>query len=250
MTSKDFDVYFKSFLEIETTEDYSLNGLQVDNDGGDIKKAAFAVDASLAAFEVAAEAGAGLLFVHHGIFWGEPSALRGVHRRRLKFLLEHNIALYAVHLPLDKHPHVGNNAVMARLLGLEKQEPCVSYHGEKIGIGGIFPLPTSTEEASRRIFGNRADIALFPFGEKLNLNCVIVSGGAAKEVTQAIDVGSDLYITGEMSHSVYSTVKEARINMIAGGHYNTEIWGVQAVMQKLKSEKGIDASFIDLTTGL
>ncbi|MDR0290697.1 MAG: Nif3-like dinuclear metal center hexameric protein, partial [Treponema sp.] len=119
-TSAKLDSFFRSFLEIDgfADTDNSLNGIQVDNDGGEIGKVAFGVDASMETFERAAALGAGMLFVHHGLFWGKPLQLTGTHRQRIKFLLDHNICLYAVHLPLDHHPQMGNNAVLAELLGL------------------------------------------------------------------------------------------------------------------------------------
>ncbi|MDR1318816.1 MAG: Nif3-like dinuclear metal center hexameric protein, partial [Treponema sp.] len=125
LNTKQIDSFFKSILDIEgfTGVDVSLNGVQVDNDGSEIGKIAFAVDASLETFKRAADAGAGMVFVHHGHFWGLPLRVAGSHRGRVKFLLDNNIVLYAVHLPLDQHPRMGNNAALAELLGLSGIEP-------------------------------------------------------------------------------------------------------------------------------
>jgi dinuclear metal center YbgI/SA1388 family protein len=252
-TGAKLDSFFRSFLEIEGFEgaDNSLNGIQVDNDGGEIEKIAFGVDGSLETFERAAAAGAGMVFVHHGLFWGTPLRFAGNHRRRVKFLLDHNICLYAAHLPLDHHPRMGNNAGLAELLGLENLEPFGLYHGRKIGYKGVFPWPVTTEEAVRKIaYMNRPPLGIYPFGKKENISCAIVSGGGANEARQAIEEGVDLYVTGEMSHQVYHDCLEGKINMIAGGHYSTEVWGVRSVMRHCAEELHIDVEFVDAPTGL
>ena len=231
--------------------DNSLNGIQVDNDGGDIGKIAFGVDAGMETIERAADSGAGMLFVHHGLFWGEPLRLSGSHRQRVKLLLDRNMCLYAVHLPLDQHPQFGNNAVLAELLGLENIEPFGDYHGRKIGYKGLFAAPASIDEAVRKIaFNNSPPVGVYPFGKKENVSCAIISGGAAREAKQAIDEGVDLYVTGEMSHSMYHECLEGKLNMIAGGHYATEVWGLRAVMRHCAEELHIDTEFIDVPTGL
>lgn len=253
MTSAELDRYFRGQLDIEgfSGVDDSLNGLQVDNNGSEIRKVAFATDACLETFERAAACGAGLLFVHHGLFWGKPLALTGVHRTRLARLLEKNVALYAVHLPLDQHPELGNNAALAALLGLQAVEPFGLYHGKKIGYKGSFAAPISVEDAVKRIgFMDRPPAAVLPFGPRLNRTCAVISGGAAFEALQALEQGIDLYVTGEASHAMYHHVLEGKLNMIAGGHYSTEVWGVRRVMEKLAQDTGVEVEFIDAPTGL
>jgi dinuclear metal center YbgI/SA1388 family protein len=252
MTTHELDGYFKSLLDIDGYAlcDVSLNGLQVDNDGAVVRKAAFAVDASLESFKRAKAVGADLLFVHHGLFWGKPLALTGAHRERLAFLLTHNIALYACHLPLDAAPVVGNNAVLAALLGIEDPVPFGDYHGKKIGYKGTLVKPLTVHEAARKIaFMDRNPIAVYAFGKKWCETAAVISGGAAPEVIQAIDEGVSLYVSGEASHSFYHTALEAKINVIAGGHYNTEVYGVRAVMARVAAEFGLETEFIDLPTG-
>lgn len=253
MTTRDLDVYFRGVLDIDgyAPVDVSLNGLQVDNDGTEVRKIAFAVDACLETFDRAVLSGAGLLFVHHGLFWGKPTALTGVHRRRIARLVESNLALYAVHLPLDQHPEVGNNAGLAELLGIVDLEPFGVYAGRKIGYKGKLAQPLTVEEAAERIaFVGRPPSGVYPFGPALNATCAVVSGGAASEATQALDEGVDLFVTGEMSHSVYHHALEGKLNMIAGGHYSTEVWGVKRVMARLAVETGVEVEFIDAPTGL
>jgi len=253
-TTTTLDTFFRSFLDFDGfASDRSMNGIQIDNDGSPIRKIAFGVDASMETFEQAAAFNAGMIFVHHGLFWGAPLKIAGNLRRRIKFLLDNNICLYAVHLPLDQHPLFGNNAVLAGLLGLENIAPFGTYNGRKIGCKGTFPKPVTIDEAVKKIsFMGRPPAGVFPFGKKECTSAAIVSGGAADNAREALlpEENIDLFITGESSHSVYHECLEGKLNMIAGGHYSTEIWGVQAVMRHCAAELGIDAEFIDIPTGL
>jgi dinuclear metal center YbgI/SA1388 family protein len=263
LTTRKLDDYFRGILDIEGFKDIddSLNGLQVGNDGSEIKKIAFAVDAALEVFKRAAEAGAGMLFVHHGLFWGSPIRMEGRHRERIKFLLDNNLALYAAHLPLDENPRVGNNAVLAELLGIEEKEPFGLYHGRRIGFKGKLSKPLTVEDAVKKIrFMNRPATCIFPFGKKENSTCAVVSGGAAMEAFQAIEEGIDLFVSGEYSHTVYHHALENRLNVIAGGHYSTEVWGVRKLMEvcsgrmRLPSWEAppieVETEFVDVPTGL
>ncbi|MDR2731214.1 MAG: Nif3-like dinuclear metal center hexameric protein [Treponema sp.] len=252
-TSRQLDSFFKSFLDIEdfTETDNSLNGIQVDNDGSAICKIAFGVDAAIQTFEKAAAINAGMLFVHHGLFWGPQVRISGNIRQRIKFLLDRNICLYAVHLPLDQHPKLGNNAALAELLCLENIEPFGPYHSRKIGYKGTVSAPLTTEEAAEKInFMGRPPLGMFSFGRDKNTSIAVMSGGAADNTRDAINDGLDLYVTGELSHQVYHDCLEAKINVIAGGHYNTEVWGARKVMDYCKNELDIDVEFIDNPTGL
>jgi dinuclear metal center YbgI/SA1388 family protein len=253
MKTKTLDDFFRSFLDIGGFEslDVSLNGLQIDNDGAEVSKIAFAVDANLETITRAAAVGAGLLFVHHGLFWGTPLRIVGALRSRIKALFDHNLALYAVHLPLDCHPEQGNNAVLARLLGIESPAPFGLYHGRKIGCKGTLSQPLTIDAAAARIaFMGRPPLGVYPFGKAQSATCAVVSGGAADQALDAIAEGIDLYVTGESSHAVYQTALEAGLNMIAGGHYNTEVWGVRAVMERSAADTKLPVEFIDVPTGL
>jgi dinuclear metal center YbgI/SA1388 family protein len=253
LTSCKLDEFFRGLLDIEGFKemDSSLNGLQVDNDGSEIKKIAFAVDAALEVFKQAAAAGAGMLFVHHGLFWGQAERLSGSYRERIKFLLDNNLALYGVHLPLDQHPFLGNNAVLAELLGIENPEPFGLYHGRKVGYKGNLKKALTVDEAVKRIsFMNRPPIGVFPFGKSESQSCAVISGGAGQEAFQALEEKVDLYVTGESSHTVYHHALEGRMNMIAGGHYSTEVWGVRRMMEECAKQFEADTVFIDVPTGL
>jgi dinuclear metal center YbgI/SA1388 family protein len=252
-TTAKLDAFFKSFLEIEgfASSDRSLNGIQVDNDGSAVGKIAFAVDAAMETFEQAAAKNAGMLFVHHGLFWGAALRIAGNLRRRIKFLLDHNICLYAVHLPLDQNPKFGHNFCLTQLLGLENIEPFGLYHGRKIGYKGTFTKPVAVEEAVKKIsFMGRPPLGIFPFGKKDCSSAAVVSGGAADNAREAIEEGVDLFITGESSHQIYHECLEGKLSMIAAGHYSSEVWGIQAVMRHCTAELGVDAEFIDVPTGL
>jgi dinuclear metal center YbgI/SA1388 family protein len=247
------DVFFRNTLDLEGFSgiDSSLNGIQVDNDGSEVQKIAFGVDASLETFKRAADSGAGLLFVHHGLFWGSAPRIAGNLRGRIQYLLDHNMALYAVHLPLDQHPVLGNNAGLAELLGLENLEPFGLYHGRKIGYKGTLPEALGIEDAAKRIaFMDRSPLGIYPFGKEKNRTCAVISGGAADDAVQALEEGLDLFVTGEMSHQVYHQCLEGHLNMIAGGHYSTEVWGVRRVMEYCAAELQLDVEFIDVPTGL
>ncbi|MDR1867300.1 MAG: Nif3-like dinuclear metal center hexameric protein [Treponema sp.] len=252
MTTKAFDTFFRDLLDIERFQNFdsSLNGLQVDNDGADVNIVAFAVDASLETFKRALSVGAGMLFVHHGLLWGKRERFTGLLRERLAFLIKHNIALYAVHLPLDQNPTLGNNAVLARLLNVDSPKPFGWYHGVQIGYTGRLSSELTVDEAVQRIsYLNRPPLNVYPFGVQKNRTVAIISGGAAFEAQQALEEAVDLYITGEMNHAVYHMVLEGKLNMIAGGHYNTETWGVRAVMDSCV-QLPIRTEFIDVPTGL
>jgi dinuclear metal center YbgI/SA1388 family protein len=253
ITSCKLDEFFRGLLDIEGFKDVdsSLNGLQVDNDGSEIKKIAFAVDAGMEVFKQAAAAGAGMLFVYYWLFWGNAERLQGSHRERIKFLLDNNLAIYGVHLPLDQHPQLGNNAVLAGLLGIENPQPFGIYHGHKIGCKGNLKRPLTVDEAVKKIsFMNRPPIGVFPFGKSESQSCAVISGGAALEAFQALEEKVDLYVTGESSHTVYHHALEGRMNMIAGGHYSTEVWGVRRMMEECAKQLEADTVFIDVPTGL
>ncbi len=253
MTLNTIVQFLDSVLPIEDVAriDYSLNGLQVGRSDLQVKKAAFAVDACMAAFTRAAEEGADLLCVHHGLFWGKPLAVTGEHYRRIKFLLDHDLALYAAHLPLDMHMEVGNNAGLADALELHNREPFGMYHGIKIGIKGELNEALDIDTVLKKIGLNRdTALGVLEFGRREIKSVGVISGGADKEVSQAILEGLDLYITGELSHQVYHTCLESGINLVAGGHYHTETYGVRKLMQVLKDECDIETVFIDVPTGL
>lgn len=254
MTLESLEDWFRSTIPMQAFSgiDDSLNGLQVGRHGPDeISRVAFAVDACADSIERAAAWGAQALFVHHGLFWGKPQRIQGTMLKRLHALFAADMALFACHLPLDAHPELGNNAVLAGMLGIMDPSPFGIYHGVPIGYSGILASPISMEVAVSRILpsGERPR-TMIAAGSPLIRKVAVVSGGAPFEVLQALEAKCDLYVTGESSHSIYHSVVEGGINFIAAGHYATEVWGVRAVARKLSGQTGIKTSFIELPTGL
>lgn len=258
MTLLDVDSYFKGLMKIDELSDLdvSMNGIQVSSGDGEpsnveIKKIAFAVDASLESFERAVEHHADLLFVHHGLFWGKPLRIEGSHFRRLKYLIENGLCLYASHLPLDINPEFGNNAGICASLGITEIEPFGEYHGVKIGFKGLLPHSCGLNDVLDKL-GLTADRALsvLPFGPEKIRRVAVISGGGTNEVFQAMDEDADLYITGDASHQIYHPCLENKISLICGGHYHTETWGVRLLSDRTAADLGVETVFIDIPTGL
>jgi len=243
--------YLDRYLDVGSIEDSSQNGLQVEGPD-DVEKVAFAVDACQTTFERAIEAGADLLIVHHGLFWGESLPLVGLHFERVKRLIEGRCGLYAVHLPLDVHPEVGNNAELARLLELEDAELFGDYKGLAIGFGGqISPSVPVKELADRlaRVTGEPVLRVVSRGPARVN-RVACVSGGASFLVDQIAQAGFDTFVTGEPSHSHFHETVEYKLNVIYGGHYATETLGVKALARHLEHEVGLKTVFLDVPTGM
>jgi dinuclear metal center YbgI/SA1388 family protein len=242
--------YLDTYLQIKDIEDASNNGLQVE--GADhVSRLAFAVDASLAAFEEAQTAGAQMLIVHHGLFWSKPVLLTGIYRRRAQVLVDANLSLYAAHLPLDFHEEVGNNATLARWLNLEAIVPFGSYKGHPAGYAGRLGESCSLEEfvaLLERSLGEPA-VQVWPFGPAEVERVGIVSGGGASLLDQAAEAGVDVYLTGEMSHIYFHQAREVGLNIVYGGHYATETAGLKALAEHLTEHFGLETVFLDLPTG-
>ena len=252
MKIKELDSYFRGFLAIDDLAgtDFSKNGVQVEN-SADINCIAFAVDACMETFKRAKEAGAQMVFVHHGLFWGHEQTLTGTHYQRLKFLIENNIALYVAHLPLDIHPELGNNVALAKAAGLTDLKPFGEYRGIKVGVKGTFKIPVTTAQVLSDLGYDSSELlACLSFGKEKNITGAVITGGGEHDVAAAIDEDVDLYITGDAAHVVYHTCLENRINMISAGHYRTEVYGVQNVAEKVSEELGLKTLFIDVPTGL
>lgn len=236
-------------VEFFKASDPSLNGIQVGDGDQEITKIALMVDASLAGFNLAKKEGANMIICHHGLFWGKPLAIKGSHFRRVKFLIENTISLFASHLPLDANMDVGNNIGIARILGLENCEQFGKYKGSYIGVKGNLPTPHTLENIRRRLVGDNEPVYIVPGGKNIIKTIAIVSGGSPYSVYDAINEGIDLFITGDKSHEVYHTCLEEGINMISAGHYATETSGVKQLGEWIEKEYKIESIFIDLPTG-
>jgi dinuclear metal center YbgI/SA1388 family protein len=227
--------------------DGSHNGLQVQN-AGKVRKVCTGVDASLPFFEQAAARGADLVICHHGISWGDGlKRITGLNYRRLQFLIAHNIALYASHLPLDAHPKYGNNACLARALGLRQLRPWADYKGSKVGIRGALPAPICLAEFAKRVetvVGNKAHV--MAYGKNMVRTAGMVVGGGALGLDYAAGDGLDVYLSGEPSLHAHNTAQETGINAIFAGHYATESLGVQALGALLRRRFSLAVEHIDL----
>ncbi|MGI6495214.1 MAG: Nif3-like dinuclear metal center hexameric protein [Kiritimatiellia bacterium] len=233
-------------LDLAAFQDASNNGLQVEN-AGSVSRVCCGVDASMEFFEAAAAKEADLLVVHHGISWGDSlRRITGLGYRRIRFLLEHGMALYACHLPLDAHPTLGNNAQLAKALGLREIEPFGQYHGQAIGVRGVFEKPLSFD-AFRNLVARKVSPhpVGMPFGKPRIRTLGVISGGAADMADQAAVAGLDAYLSGESSLAGYNLARDLGLNMVLAGHYATERFGVRAVGDLLRKTFRLPVEFID-----
>jgi len=242
--------YCDGILRTAEIQDYdgALNGLQVENNGT-VTRLAAAVDASVATVKLAIREQADLLLVHHGLFWSARQPWTGCNYELLRLLAGNNLAVYSSHLPLDLHPKLGNNARLCALLGLRKPRPFFVSHGQPIGLQARQSI--RREDLVRKLqraVGSRP--LLIPAGPAVCRRIGVVTGGAGAELKQAAEEGVDTFITGEGPHWTYALAEELGLNVLYGGHYATETFGVKALAEMLSSRFRIPWAFIDHPTGL
>ena len=228
--------------------DRAHNGLQVENDGR-VTRIAAAVDASLATVKLAIAAKADLLLVHHGLFWSDSVPWTGKRRELQRLLIENNLAIYGSHLPLDLHPKLGNNAQLAAALGFKKLKPFFFEKGAHIGLRA--DAKVSRDELAQRL-AQATGVApkLLPGGAAECRRIGIVTGGAGAELKKAAAEGVDTFITGEGPHWTFALAEELGLNVLYGGHYATETFGVKALAAHLAQKFRVSWSFLDHPTGL
>jgi dinuclear metal center YbgI/SA1388 family protein len=237
-------------LRIAEIKDYdgAANGLQVENSGR-VTRIAAAVDASLATVKLAVAAHADLLLVHHGLFWSATHPWTGKRRELLGLLVKHDLAVYSSHLPLDAHPKLGNNAKLCAALGFKKLKPFFFDKGQFLG------LQTATN-ISRKDLIHRLHKAvgrepiLLPGGPAICRRIGVVTGGAGGHLKLAAQEGVDAFVTGEGPHWTYAAAEELGINVLYGGHYATETFGVKALAAELSRKFKVPWVFVDHPTGL
>lgn len=251
MNRRKLVTYLDETLRITEIKDSSQNGLQVEGPK-EVAKVAFAVDGCQASFEQAVAVGAQLLIVHHGLFWDKPLRLVGPLYRRARTLIEGDCGLYGVHLPLDIHPELGNNAELARLLELKDTHAFGEYHGSEIGIGGELapPLPLDTLVERLTEATGEPPVRVLAHGPEEVSRVGCVSGGAAFLMDQVVGSGFDTFVTGETSHTFFHQAAEYGLNVIYGGHYGTETLGVKALARHLEEKFGLTTLFLDIPTGM
>lgn len=243
--------YLDEYLKIEELPDSpgAENGLQVQNRAGTVKSVVACTDACQATIDAAAERGADLMIVHHGLFWAGLRPLTGRNYRRVRALLDHDIALYSAHIPLDAHPEVGNNIQLARAIELEVQGEFGEWEGHPIGFHG-------TTDVTRAELAGRVEATLgvapfvIPCGPERVRRVGVVTGGASSLISQARDAGLDTFITGEGPHYTYFDAEEWGLNVFYAGHYATETLGVKALAKHLEERFDLDWEFVDHPTGL
>jgi dinuclear metal center YbgI/SA1388 family protein len=235
-------------LEIDAFRDYCPNGLQVEGRAA-VSQIVTGVSASEELFEAAIEQQADLIITHHGLFWdGDDPRLRGARRTRLALLLGANISLAAYHLPLDAHPTLGNNALIAAGLGAELDGPFGLAAGRPVGwqahFGGAGIAPTDLVERVETLTA-RPPLA-FLHGPQHVRRIGIVSGGAARQIDEAIAAGLDAFITGEPAEGTRALAREAGIHFIAAGHHATETFGVKAIGDHLAARFGVEHRYVEI----
>lgn len=242
--------YLDGYLRTSEVADdaHALNGLQVEN-AGEVHNVAVAVDACQAVIDQAAERGADLLIVHHGLFWGGLEPLVGRPYRRVSALMRHGMALYSAHLPLDRHPEVGNNVVLARRLGLEVRGWFGEYRGAPIGTWGELDLPREALCARLgEVLG--VPVRMIAGGPEQVRRVGIITGSAGSMIPQARAAGLDSFVTGEGQHWTYFDAEELGVNAFYAGHYATETLGVKALAEHIAERFQLPWSFVDHPTGL
>jgi dinuclear metal center YbgI/SA1388 family protein len=233
-------------LEIDAFSDYGPNGLQVQG-AEEVTRVATGVSASLELFERAIAAGAELIVTHHGLFWsGDDPRVVGARRDRLRALLTADVSLAAYHLPLDAHPVLGNNALIAAGLGLVDPQPFGMHRGRAIGVRVSAPGEgiTANELVARTAALTRREPLAFLGGPEAVRSVGIVSGGAARSVEEAIAAGLDAFVTGEPAEWAAALAREARIHFVAAGHHATETFGPRALGEHLRERFGVRATDI------
>ena len=246
--------FLEETFRISLTPDNSYNGLQFDGKKN-IQHLVTGVDASEAFLREAIRRKADLAIVHHGLFWkgNELKKIDRFMKRKLEVMIRGDLNLYGIHLPLDSHPDLGNNAVLARLLGLTDLTPFSEYQGQKIGFWGRFPRPLSRTALVKKITAAIGPLTgRIEFGATSIRTLGIVSGGGGNSVMdpEAQDGRLDALLTGEIIHQIYGVTEERQQNLYAAGHYATERFGVQALGEKLAEVFRLNHEFIDLPTGL
>lgn len=221
----------------------SFNGLQLENNGY-VSKIGASVDAGLVPFQLANENQVDFLIVHHGLFWSPPTPLTGVNYKKVHFCMENNLAVYGSHLPLDCHPEIGNNAILAQKLELQPITSFLPYEGLNIGL-------ITQNSYSRKELINRLK-SLFPkginsmeFGSDFPSKIAILTGSGQSAVDKILESGADTLITGELKQNHFNIAQELKLNLYTCGHYATETFGVKALGKELAAKFDLPFQFIE-----
>jgi dinuclear metal center YbgI/SA1388 family protein len=234
--------FASELLDLDAYPDYGPMGLQVAG-AHEVRRLACGVSSSLELFERAATAEAQMVLVHHGVLWDrDPRVIDDAARRRLKALFDAGITLAAYHLALDAHAEIGNNALIARELGIEPSEAFAA-----IGFGGPLAEPVSIDELTARVREKLgSEPVVFAHGPERIERAAVITGGGARYLAEAAAAGYDLFLTGEPAEPTLHTARELGIHFVAAGHYATEKIGIRALTERIAGRFDLDWEFIDL----
>ncbi len=239
--------YLNTLLTPEAFKDYCENGLQVE--GTDqIRTLVSGVTACQALLDEAVARNADAVLVHHGYFWkGEPQSLVGMKGKRIRTLIKNDMNLIAYHLPLDAHPELGNNAQLAKLLGLNVIDGLEVGNPNSIGLVGALSKPMTAQKFSERLSQVLGREPLHIGEQETTISKVAWCTGAAHSyIYKAIDAGVDAFITGEISEPTVHVAREEGIHFYSAGHHATERYGAKALGEHLAEKFGLDHHFVDI----
>ena len=242
--------YTDRFLRIQDGRDWdnALNGLQIENSGR-VTRIGAAVDVSTRVLTEAGRKNVDFLIVHHGLFWPGLQPVTRLLRRQLQLAFKTDMALYGAHLPLDIHPKVGNNAQLVAALGLKSAQPFLEEKGQPVGLKTRASM--SRNELGRKMRkALNGPVKVFEFGPKQTRTIGVVTGAAGSEIYRVAEENIDTFITGEAPHWAAVAAEELGMNLLLGGHYATEVFGVKALAAHLSKRFRIPWEFIDCPTGL
>jgi dinuclear metal center YbgI/SA1388 family protein len=238
----DILAYAHELLDLDAYPDYGPMGLQVAG-AEEVTKVAAGVSSSRELFERAGRSGAQLLIVHHGLFWdNDPRIVDAAMKARLQALFAGDLTLAAYHLALDAHEEIGNNALLAGLVGVESRERVLEW-----GFGGALESPSTLDELSERLeraTGRQPQV--FDGGPDRIERVAVITGGAARLFPQIAAMGYDAYVTGEPAEPTLHAARELGVHFLAGGHYATETFGIKALAEKLAARFELEWEFLDL----
>ncbi len=223
------------YLNIAEIDDDTVNGVQIDADTT-IEKLAFSVDPSRDIIERAVEKNCDILFTHHGLIWGGIKSVTGSNYDILSSFLKNDLALYACHLPLDVHPEIGNNVLLAELIGAEPVETFMEYNGTEVSLIAELPKPKKVEEIAEVMSANLKSDPFVLKPEREVKKVAIMTGKGGMALSEAHEIGVDLFISGEKQYMYFLESMNMDFPLIYGGHYATETLGIKKLMEKVDDE--------------
>lgn len=241
--------YLDDYLRVPEIADYGPQGLQVETDNMEVSKVALAVDVAPEIIETAVSWGADMLLVHHGILWRSVEKIAGPLGERVRLMMKHGLNLYAAHLPLDAHPEVGNNAVLAKMFNVNVETWWCAPTGTPIGVFGTVTQPVTIEDLVVSVNQKlHTKATVLAHGPTHVSKMAVLSGFGADKIAEVKALGADTYLTGETSHANYWAASDFGVNVIFAGHYATETVGVQALGQHLADKFDLEVKFFDFPT--